>query len=316
MLASAAGAQELTALYGAMRATQQGESSFSFQVDYRQVFHRNFSASISYLNEGHVTGHHRDGTAWQAWTRLPLLEQHVALDVGAGAYYFYDTQYRPGGGTANLHEAAALYSFSATAYLPHRWFARLLVNRVDPGPDLRVTTAALGVGYWFGRGQRPLAGRLGDAPGDKADVTWNELAVFSGQSVVNTFASESAIAGAAEYRRGLWRHVDGTLGYVYEGDPKIIRRSGVAPQVWAVNTFFRDRVSVGFGVGPYVFLDHKHPAVRRNRNPAALAPMVSLTAALHFHTHWCVRLLFHRVTSDYNRDSDVFLLGLGYRWPH
>jgi len=28
-----------------------------------------------------------------------------------------------------------------------------------------------------------------------------------------------------------------------------------------------------------------------------------------------MRAVFDRVTSSYNRDSDIFLLGLGYRWP-
>jgi len=28
-----------------------------------------------------------------------------------------------------------------------------------------------------------------------------------------------------------------------------------------------------------------------------------------------VRLVLDRVASNYNRDADVFLLGLGYRWP-
>jgi hypothetical protein len=27
-----------------------------------------------------------------------------------------------------------------------------------------------------------------------------------------------------------------------------------------------------------------------------------------------MRMVFDRVTSSYNRDADIFLLGLGYRW--
>jgi hypothetical protein len=30
--------------------------------------------------------------------------------------------------------------------------------------------------------------------------------------------------------------------------------------------------------------------------------------------HWIIRAVFDRVTSSYNRDSDIFLVGLGYRW--
>jgi hypothetical protein len=41
---------------------------------------------------------------------------------------------------------------------------------------------------------------------------------------------------------------------------------------------------------------------------------VSLTVARQLSEHWAVRLTWHRVISTYNRDSDIFLLGLGYRW--
>ena len=102
---------------------------------------------------------------------------------------------------------------------------------------------------------------------------------------------------------------------IYEGDPEIIRRSGVATQLWAVNTFFNDRITIGAGLGPYIYLDHKHPVSAGNKNPAAVAPLASLTFSVRLSEHWIMRMVFDRVTSSYNRDADIFLLGLGYRWP-
>jgi hypothetical protein len=127
--------------------------------------------------------------------------------------------------------------------------------------------------------------------------------------------SQQAQAYGAEYRRGIMRHLDWTFSGIYEGDPEIIRRSGLATQVWAVNTFFDDRVAVGAGLGPYLYLDHKHPAKAGKKNPAALAPLASLTVSVRLSDHWIGRLVFDRVTSSYNRDADIFLIGLGYRWP-
>ena len=78
--------------------------------------------------------------------------------------------------------------------------------------------------------------------------------------------------------------------------------------------------SVGIGVGPYIFIDHKHPVnsgqtVNVGLNtPAAIAPIVSLTVARQLSDHWIVRAVWHRVTTNYSRDSDIFLVGLGYRW--
>ncbi|OYV00820.1 MAG: hypothetical protein CFE26_23560, partial [Verrucomicrobiales bacterium VVV1] len=59
-------AQELSFVGGVMNTANFAESSYTWQVDYRQNLYRNFAASIAYINEGHVPGHHRDGTAWQA----------------------------------------------------------------------------------------------------------------------------------------------------------------------------------------------------------------------------------------------------------
>ena len=49
--------------------------------------------------------------------------------------------------------------------------------------------------------------------------------------------------------------------------------------------------------------------------PAAIAPLASLTCSVRLSEHWIIRAVFDRVTSNYNRDSDIFLLGFGYRWP-
>jgi hypothetical protein len=156
---------------------------------------------------------------------------------------------------------------------------------------------------------------LGDAPAEYSYVTENEVTVFGGQSVVNTFLSQTARAFAAEYRTGLMTHVDWTLSAIYEGDPEIIRRSGVATQLWAVNTFFHERIAVGAGLGPYIYLDHKNPVNPDQTIPASVAPLASLTFSVRLSDHWIARLVFDRVLSNYNRDSDIFLVGLGYRWP-
>lgn len=307
-------AQELTVLGGLLPESNFERSSYTWQVDYRQNFYRNFAASIAYINEGHVPGHHRDGNAWELWGRLPFFQDRIDLSLGAGAYYFFDTQPLPSGDTANVHGAAPIYSLSATGYLGNRWFYRAMVNRINPARQLRVTTATLGAGFWFGRGMKPTPGRLGDAPDEYSYVTQNELTVFSGQSVVNTFLSQKALAYAAEYRRGLVPHIDWTASIIYEGDPKIIRRSGIATQAWFVNTFFNERIAIGGGLGPYIYLDHKHPPTAGTKNPAAVAPLASLTFSTRLSEHWIMRMVFDRVTSSYNRDADIFLLGLGYRW--
>ena len=317
-LAPRAQAQELSVLGGVTHSSDFAKASYAWQVDYRQDFFKHFAASIAYLNEGHVTGHHRDGNAWQVWGNMPFWNDRVALSLGAGAYYFYDTQPLPNGDTQNVHGSAPIFSFSATGYLNDRWFYRFMANRINPSRDRKVNTAAIGAGYWFGPNRRPLGRQPNAGKSEVGYVTEPQFTAFGGKSVVNTFFSENAWAGAAEYRQGLLPHLDATATYLYEGNPRVIRRSGVAVQLWGVNTFIDRDTTVGIGVGPYVNIDRKHPATTGvdigRSNPAAVAPLVSLTLARHLSDRWIARLTWDRVTTTYNRDADVFLAGFGYRW--
>jgi hypothetical protein len=307
-------AQELSVLGGATTSGAFDETSKAWEVDYRQDIYRNFDASVSYINEGHFLDHKRDGTAWEGWFNLPIDNGHIAFSAGAGIYYYYDTQTLPGGNWADVHGTAPIFSLAATGYLSDRWFYRVMVNRISPNADVQTTAVVFGVGYWFGPNRRPR-GAVPDKGSPNADyVTEPQLTAFGGQSIVNSLDDGKAWAGAVEYRQGILPHLDGTASAIYEGDPKTVRRSGLGLQLWPVNTFIDDSTSVGIGVGPYIYIDRKHPAADTRESPAALAPLVSLTIARRISASWITRLVWDRVTSNYNRDSDIFLLGLGYCW--
>jgi len=47
---------------------------------------------------------------------------------------------------------------------------------------------------------------------------------------------------------------------------------------------------------------------------AGVAALVSVTASYRFQPRWLARVLWNRIATDYNRDTDVFLLGMGYRF--
>jgi hypothetical protein len=307
-------AQELTVLGGVATSGTFQKTAGAWEVDYRQDLYKYFDASVAYINEGHFPGHRRDGTSWEGWTNVPFWNDRVALSVGAGVYYYYDTQFLPAGASADIHGTAPIFSFTATGYLSDRWFYRLMINRITPSSDIKDTTVQVGVGYWFGPNRRPRGSEPNSAAPDKEYVTEPQLTAFGGQSIVNTFFSDKAWAGAAEYRQGLMPHLDATATYIYEGNPKMVRRSGLACQLWPVNTFFDDKTSVGIGIGPYFYIDRRHPAAVSNVSPAAIAPLVSLTMARRLTDHWIARMVWDRVTSSYNRDSDIFLFGLGYTW--
>ena len=165
--------QELTLLGGGMNTGDFKYSSYSWQVDYRQDFTRNVAASVAYINEGHVPGHHRDGTAFEAWARLPFATNRFTVSLGLGAYYYYDTQWLPSGETANIHGTAPIFSVAASGRLWDRWLFRAMLNRTNPAHQMKVNTAVAGVGYWFGQEH----GQLGDALEVDLEVRHKELPV-------------------------------------------------------------------------------------------------------------------------------------------
>ncbi|MFP3567781.1 hypothetical protein [Paraburkholderia sp. SIMBA_030] len=59
-----------------------------------------------------------------------------------------------------------------------------------------------------------------------------------GATILNSLESETSIAEAIEYRRGLTNHLDATIGYLHGGEGHNLRRNGVTAQVWLTRGFF------------------------------------------------------------------------------
>ena len=71
-LSAFAQAQMLSFVGGRMDVTSLGETARFYEVGYRQVVIPDVSMSFDYLNEGHVTSHHRDGYGVEGWYHIPL----------------------------------------------------------------------------------------------------------------------------------------------------------------------------------------------------------------------------------------------------
>ncbi len=306
--AATARAQEFSAQLGTTGSGSSLSSHYSWQVDYRQALHRHVAWSLAWINEGHDPSHHRDGLAAQLWAVLPFHSETFSLSFGAGAYHYFDTRFLPGGTTANIHGWTPVYSLAATYYTASPWFLRLTANRINRANDLETNSLVAGLGYTFGER------RTRTRPASPSLITDHELTLFLGQSIVNTAASEDAVATAIEFRSGLSPHFEWSASWINEGDPQIIRRNGFTTQLWLVEAFLDRSLTLGLGVGPYLLFDRKHTPVPGQDNPRSLAGLVSPTATLRLSAHWQTRLTWNRVVSNYNRDADIFLLGLGYRW--
>jgi hypothetical protein len=305
-------ANELSALGGATESIDTGERSYAWQAAFRYNFHRNFAASLSWINEGHLEEHRRDGFAVQGWGRVPLLENRLSIGFGAGIYQYFDTKVLPAGNYENVHGLAPVFSFAATYYTESPWFAQIAVNHIHPEGDFNSNTYLVGVGY---RLWKEAASPSGPAKEDRpAKTTGYEVMPFLGQVVVNRPGNESGIGSGIEFRMGIDEHLDWTVTWLREEVSGTLDRTGLGTQIWVVDAFLDRRITLGFGAGLYSFVDFEAtPDSGGNRN-LDIAGLVTVTVSYRFSDRWFTRFNWNRVMSNDDRDSDIFLLGLGYRW--
>jgi len=314
ILAGAAQAQELTLFAGGLKESGANRSSPVWAFEYQQPFSENLAASFSWLNEGHVPGHHRDGQSIQIWGRTNVLDRRLSLAAGVGPYRYFDTTVSSaGGGYANIHGWGAVGSLAATYYTDRRWLYQLRFNRIVARNSIDTSSLMLGLGYQL----EPMSerGPQVSAPRQLGKTTNNELTAFLGQTIVNSYYSERDSARALEYRHGLGRYVDVTLGVLNEGDIRLVRRTGITAQIWGVREVLAsDRLVLGIGYGPYLAVDRYRSPVSGEGGGSAFSWIFTATAAFRLSQHWNARVSWNRINTNYNRDTDVILFGAGYRF--
>ena len=305
-------ASELSVLGGVTEGIDTGERSYAWQAAFRHNFHRNFAASLSWINEGHLEEHKRDGFAVQGWGRVPLLDNRLSIGVGAGIYQYFDTKLLPAGNHENVHGWAPVYSLEATYYTETPWFAQAAVNHIHPEGDFNSNTYLVGVGY---RLWKEAASPSGPGKEDRpAKTTGYEVMPFLGQVVVNRPGNESGIGSGIEFRMGIDEHLDWTVTWLNEDVPRTFHRTGLGTQIWLVDAFLARRITLGFGAGLYSFVDREPLPDTAENERLDIAGLVTVTASYRFSDPWFTRFNWNRVMSNDSRDSDIFLLGLGYRW--
>jgi len=302
---------ELSLLGGATESVDTGKRSAAWQAMYRQNFSRNFAFSLSWVNEGHLGARRRDGAAAQAWGGVPLLDNLVSLGIGAGVYRYFDTVVMPDGDHRNLHGWAPVYSLAATYSFRDPWFAQVAVLHIHPGGEFASDTFLAGIGYRSWKEADPSSGWKDR---DTARTTGYEILPFLGQVVVNSEGNEPGIGSGIEFRKGIGEQFDWTLTWLNEDVSGTLDRVGLGTQIWLVDAFLGRRVTLGFGAGLYSFVDFEPPADSGRSRDLDIAGLLTVTTSYRFSDRWFTRFLWNRVMSNDSRDSDMFLLGVGYRW--
>jgi hypothetical protein len=312
-------ASELQVHLGGLHANPGTDQSYSWALEYRRAINDSLSASFTWLNEGHLKDNardsHRDGQAMQLWWHTATPTRGLRYEIGIGPYYYYDTVTATNpDGYANVHGWGLLGGIGASWYFGDRYTGSLRLNRVQAPGATNSTALVAGVGYRFGGGEpRRSDGSAAPLPNAAENM---EVDAMMGGTVVNSLSSETGFAKAISLRYSPSRHIGVSLTYLDEGEVDAGAagtglRAGIAPQVWGHDQL-TPRLSVGAGLGPYF-------ATTRLRLPdgkqaSSLAILVSVTASYAISDRLTGRMTWNRVATDYSRDTDVLLLGLGYRF--
>ena len=301
-------AQELTIAAGATRVHEPPDTTYAWLVSYSHELSPHLTASYSYRNEGHVPSHHRDGHAVQFWasTAREWDADGFALRAGVGPYRFFDTTAAENPlGFTDAHGWGAVYSLAAT-WRPRatRWVWEIRADHIKARSSFDTTMVMLGAAYELDQ-DGSLKRNASPRPFGPHE---HEVALMTGKTIVNSFQSEGARAYLVEYRRTLAPAVRATLGWVNEGDARLIRRNGATALLWLEPSFNGDRFTMGLGVGPYVAIDHYAGSIPR------VQALIGTTFSYHVAHAWTARLSWYRVSSNYDRDSDIIVAGVGYRF--
>ncbi len=308
-------AQLLSYAWGLSDSSSTGEQSTGYQVEYRQILYKNLTTTFDYVNEGHFTGHHPDGYGLQLWYRLLHTDwDHLSFSVGAGSFYYFDTVTPPGGASADVHGFAPMLSLAVRGQVYKKLYWVLAARSIDPSHDVKDQQLNAGLGYWFTgeateSGAEPR-GIIELVREDSGNPDPDEVSLYGVLSVINNAGNPSSWGASAEYRYRFNHYLEGTLAYIYEGDPLVARRNGVTAQIWPVRTDIISGIEVGAGFGVYGFVDKKHELPGEGTAVAA-APVVSIMASRMFLQNCFGRFIWDRVVSNYNRDADIWRLGFG-----
>jgi hypothetical protein len=244
---------------------------------------------------------------------LPLAQRRVVLALGVGPYRYFDTVAADqGNGYSNTHGWGVVYSARATYYTSHRWTANLQLNRVQVAHGPSTTALLVGIGYQLDAPDTP--GPRDWALPRNGKVTQNEVTVMAGQTILNSLESQTSVAEAIEYRRGINSFLDATLGYLHEGGGLLARRDGMTAQLWLTRAFLNERLTLGIGAGAYAAIHHGDHSDDRSTGDGVLSGIISLSASYRVTPRWSARVTWNRVMTRYSRDTDVLLGGIGYRF--
>jgi hypothetical protein len=283
--------------------------TYAWQIEFQQQLTPLLSGSLSWLNEGHVPDHHRDGAAAQLWLNSPRWRDRIVLSVGAGPYVYFDTEAADSGrGFSNVHSVAAVLSAAATADLGAGWFLRLNLNDVWAPADVGTYAVLLGGGYRFG-----ASGSAAPASSEHAASDYRQqIQLFAGEMILNDPSSRSGRSYGADYRLELARWAAWSASWFYDPGSPSGRRDRGATQLWLVEPMAGDRLALSIGLGVYTEVGSQTRPTATSPNP--ISGLSGLRAEWLFSRRSSLVLTWQRTFTNDDDDRDIIALGYAFRF--
>ncbi|MGA2550319.1 MAG: outer membrane beta-barrel protein [Burkholderiaceae bacterium] len=310
LLGSTARGGELEAFAGGLHSEDSNaESTYSWALEYRQPLFDSISASFTWLNEGHVTDHHRDGQAAQLWWRSKEEKSGLVFNLGLGPYRYYDTT-RPAPDIhfQDAHGWGTILSAEADWYFASPWYPSIRLNQIEGHRSYNTTSVVFGLGYQFD--EHPAnAGDAGMGTIEPPPI-W-EADVYGGSTVANSFRSQTSSTLGLGGRAQVNEYLSASVTYLNIGHSPLEWHSGTAPQLWFEKNL-TPQVAVAVGLGALFRTDE---SVRSGRDaPSDPSAIIGIGASYALSKRYVVRVVWDRVGTDDNHDADILLVGLGYRF--
>lgn len=304
LVAAGAHAQSFSVLAGGLRDCDNADQTYTWSLAYQHPVYHGLGLGATWINEGHLPNHHRDGLASQLW--LGTKAARMSLAVGAGPYYYFDTTQQLGDSReVDSHGWGVVYSAVLSWQLEHRWVHQLRLNRIASTHRAATTSLLYGIGYSF-RGDESDHGDQ-----KQAELLGYQLSALAGVTIANSFSSETSFSKSVELRRTPGGQSEWTLAWLSEGTSGKLHRDGFIAQGWLVRRWHEGNTTLALGAGPYAIVD---AFGEERQNARHLAGMASLSASQRFAAHWRGRVTFNRVVGTHPFDSDVLLLGTSFEF--
>jgi hypothetical protein len=300
-------AGEISLLGGYGWTDKPVERTYAWQTQYMEGLGEHLAYSLAYVNQGHFVEHHRDGYAASLWARTNLMEKRLSLGLGVGGLYYFDTI----NNTRDYHGWGSTTNIAATWYTESRLFYQLQGYWIRGDKSFNTLSALVGIGYQLDAPPVPGPDVKGTHQPEK--TTDNELTLMGGETIVNIKGPGKSPAVNLEYRRGIWRYLEVTAGALYEGKSDLIDRYGLTTQLWLSKRFLDDNMSLGAGFGGYFAVDERRGGSATGRD-VFVSKIASISGSLKLSEHYNVRATFDRVITTYDRDTDIFMGGIGYQF--